>query len=343
MSQNSENKKIVKEYYDSIYGATADTIGDIVSKYFPEDAIFDAQHPINHLDGRDAIVQTFYKPLLHSFPDIAKHSYIFMGGRSVRWDEGEQFAHGDWVCASGYYEATFENDYLGIPANGGIVLIRFCEYNLVKDGKIAITRTILDLLDLMRQVGISFFKARGLESFIPGPRTFDGIMMNDVDPEMGENSIKLIEEMCFGGLNSFEDGGKEAMGLGRYFHKDFSWYGPCGIGICKGLKGFEERHQMPWLDAFPDRHHENFFVSLGEGSYGSIGGWPSTYQTHTGGGFLGIPATGKKLEMRCIDWWRIEDGLIVENWVHIDMPHLVLQMGLDIFKHLREGNFFFKR
>ncbi len=340
---NAQNKQIVKSYYDALHGATADTIAGIVAQYFTDDTVFDAQHPINHLEGQQAIVEQFYKPFLHAFPDVRKHSYIFMGGRSIRWDEGPQFANGDWVCATGYYEATFTHDYLDIPANGGMVLLRFCEYNLMQNGKIAVTRTIIDLLDLMRQVGISFFKARGLESHIPGPYSFDGVMLGDMDAAQGQASIAFIEQMCFGGLNAYAEEGHEGMGLAQYFHREFSWYGPAGIGICKGLAGFEERHQNPWLEAFPDRHHENFFVSLGEGAYGSIGGWPSTYQTHTGDNFLGIPATGKKLEMRCIDWWRIEDGLIVENWVNVDMIHLVLQMGIDIFAQLRAGNYFFRR
>ncbi len=343
MHTNLQNKAIVNEYYQAIKGATPATIGDLVEQYFSEDTVFDASHPINHLEGRKQVVEQFYQPLLHSFPDIAKRSYIFMGGRSIRWDEHPRFAEGDWVCASGYYEATFANDYLGIPASGGMVLLRFCEYNLMKDGKIAFTRTIIDLLDLMRQVGISFFKARGLESHVPGPYSFDGVMMGEMNPDLGAAAIKLIEDMCFVGLNAFEDEGVAGMGLEHYFAEDFSWYGPGGIGLCKGLKGFQENHQFPWLEAFPDRRHANFFASLGEGNYASIGGWPSTYQTHSGNGFLGIPATGQALQMRCIDWWRVENGKIVENWVHVDMPHLVLQMGIDVFKNLQNGNYFFRR
>lgn len=341
--QNMENKKLVRAYYDAVQGATPETIGTIVSTYFSEDTVFDCSHPINRLEGREAVVEEFWKPFLRSFPDAVKRPYIFMGGKSIRWDEDERLKDGDWVCASGYYEATFARDYCDIPASGGIVFIRFCEYSLVKEGKIVLTRTIIDLLDLMRQVGISFFKARGLETFIPGPYTFDGIMMGEYDEATGAASIQLIEDMCYKGLHSYAEKGLGGMGLERYFKEDFTWYGPCGIGVCKGIAGFQKYHQAPWLEAFPDRRNANWFASVGENNYASVGGWPSMYQTHTGNGWLGIPATGAKMDVRCIDWWRVEDGKIAENWVHLDMPHMFLQMGIDVFKYLREGTYFFRR
>ncbi len=44
-----------------------------------------------------------------------------------------------------------------------------------------------------------------------------------------------------------------------------------------------------------------------------------------------MPATGKKLKMRVMDFYRCDDVTIVENWVPIDIPHLLLQMGVDVF------------
>lgn len=36
------------------------------------------------------------------------------------------------------------------------------------------------------------------------------------------------------------------------------------------------------------------------------------------------------MTMRVADWWRVEDGLLRENWVLIDLPHFFLQLGVDI-------------
>ena len=58
-------------------------------------------------------------------------------------------------------------------------------------------------------------------------------------------------------------------------------------------------------------------------------GWPSVRATHAGE-YLGAPARGTPINMRVMDWWRRKDGLLVENWVFIDLPHLFLQMGVDL-------------
>jgi steroid delta-isomerase-like uncharacterized protein len=48
--------------------------------------------------------------------------------------------------------------------------------------------------------------------------------------------------------------------------------------------------------------------------------------THAGE-FMGIPATGRKVEMRSIDIWRVEDGMFVEHWDELNTLQLLQQMG----------------
>ena len=50
--------------------------------------------------------------------------------------------------------------------------------------------------------------------------------------------------------------------------------------------------------------------------------------------FMGIPATGKRIEIRYMDFWKVVDGKIVDNWVSVDFPHVMAQLGKDAF----EGN-----
>ena len=40
--------------------------------------------------------------------------------------------------------------------------------------------------------------------------------------------------------------------------------------------------------------------------------------------------------MRVGDWWRREGDLLVENWVFVDIPHVLLQMGYDLFANMTE-------
>ena len=40
--------------------------------------------------------------------------------------------------------------------------------------------------------------------------------------------------------------------------------------------------------------------------------------------------------MRVADWYRLDnDNKIIDNWVMIDVPHMVHQMGMDIFHDLQ--------
>jgi len=40
--------------------------------------------------------------------------------------------------------------------------------------------------------------------------------------------------------------------------------------------------------------------------------------------------------MRSLDFWRVENGLIRENWVLVDLLHVYAQLGVDVFERMRE-------
>jgi predicted ester cyclase len=75
---------------------------------------------------------------------------------------------------------------------------------------------------------------------------------------------------------------------------------------------------------------------MGDGRFAVTGGHPSLFATHTGGQWLGLPPTGRRISMRVADWYRLdEDDKIIDNWVMMDVPHILDQMGLDIFEDLQ--------
>ena len=47
--------------------------------------------------------------------------------------------------------------------------------------------------------------------------------------------------------------------------------------------------------------------------------------------FLGQPSQGETLLMRVSDWYRRTGDLLIENWVMVDIPDVLLQMGVDLF------------
>lgn len=49
--------------------------------------------------------------------------------------------------------------------------------------------------------------------------------------------------------------------------------------------------------------------------------------THTGE-LMGIPATGRRVEMRSIDIWRVQDDMFVEHWDELNTLQLLQQLGV---------------
>ncbi|MFG6476785.1 ester cyclase [Microbacterium sp. P06] len=49
--------------------------------------------------------------------------------------------------------------------------------------------------------------------------------------------------------------------------------------------------------------------------------------THNGE-LMGIPATGAQVEMRSIDIWRVENGLVAEHWDELNLMEVFQQVGV---------------
>lgn len=60
-----------------------------------------------------------------------------------------------------------------------------------------------------------------------------------------------------------------------------------------------------------------------------MSGWPSMTMTFQGD-YLGIPADGRALTLKVMDFYRCAGGRIAENWVMLDYTDLCAQMGVDL-------------
>ncbi|MEM6307735.1 MAG: ester cyclase, partial [Pseudomonadota bacterium] len=136
-------------------------------------------------------------------------------------------------------------------------------------------------------------------------------------------------------LGAFDGKSLDTMPHADYWTDQFMWYGPAGIGTSRGLSGFRAHHQIPFLQAFPDRRGASHYIRIGDGPIAVTGGWPSVTATHTGE-WLGMAPTGRKIDMRVMDFYRLDaSGRIAENWVPMDVIYIALQMGVDLFARLR--------
>ena len=305
---------------------TADQWPGVLGTLYDADMAWHGPHPINTLRGYRAVLDGFWVPLLAALPDIERRDDILICG---------EFKAGAWVGASGYYTGTFANDWLGIPASGGILNIRFGEFSRLEAGKVQEVYLILDILDVLRQAGrwpSGLPKSPGVEDRVPGPATRDGVTTASPVAE-SRQSLDLVEAMIKG-LMEYDGRTLQSMAQQRFWHPQMMWYGPAGIGSSRALKGFQDVHQRAFLEAFPDRVGGDHKARIAEGNYVGSTGWPSVRATHLGP-WLGVPPTGRRIGMRVMDFWRREGNLLRENWVFIDQLDLLLQMDFDVMERIR--------
>jgi predicted ester cyclase len=299
-------------------------------------------HPINEHRGIEGVVAQVWIPLKTAFPDLERRDLIVVGGSY----EGR-----DYVATMGHYCGTFRAAWLGIPATGRPVYLRYGEVYQLEGGRIVQSNCLWDVLDVIRQAGHwPLAPSLGVEGMWPGPITADGLVFHDTDPVQSAASLAQTLAM-HGTLGAYDDlaaAGRQGlldMPQRQHWHPRMMWYGPSGIGTTRGLEGFVDDHQLPFRTAFPKRkgggqwdeiaemkakHGGGHYIRIGDGPYSVTGGWPSIFAMHVGPGFLGLPATGKAVTMRVMDFYLHHEGLIRENWVPLDVLDLLNQMGVDI-------------
>jgi hypothetical protein len=297
------------------------------------DCLWVVSHPVNELHGPAAVQAGWLAPLARGLPDLERRTDLFFAGH---WDGRITGGAGEWVTCHGHYLGTLVEPLFGVPATQEPVWLRFGEFYRVVDGRIAEARILIDLIDLARQAGVKLLlDSTGHMLLVPGPRRHDGLLLGDSDPAAGQACLALVEAMI-GGPGRFQPGADlKSMGMRAFWQPEMMWYGPSGIGSSRGIGGFERHHQKSFLTAFPDPKGGNHRTRFSEGSYAASTGWPSIHATHAGV-YLGTPATDRAITMRVMDWRREEGGLLAENWVLIDLPHLFLQMGVNLLAPLEK-------
>ena len=281
-------------------------------------------HPFETMEGGRGWWDAAIGPLLAAFPDLERRETIRI--------EGSDAAGVRWLGTCGFWCGAFEAPFLGIPPTRRMASMRLHEFFRLEDGAVTEVQALWDLPELMLQAGAwPMAPSLGREWQVPGPATQDGL-----DPAGdGGAAARVVGDMLRALGRSTE--GEDAMRLPRFWHPACSWYGPSGIGTARGLGGFRRHHQIPFLRAMPDRVGDPDGGHLfAQGGYVGFTAWPGMSMTLTGGGWLGIPGAGQPLTMRSLDFWRVEDGLIRENWVLVDLLDVCRQLGVDVLERMEE-------
>lgn len=282
-------------------------------------------HPVNDVDGAEALTERVLQPLAASLDHIEERVDILIAGH---------FNGSDWTATCGHYAGLWHRALFGIPASGRPAWLRFGRFERWEGDRIVETYELFDLPGMMLQAGVwPMAPGLGRELVSPGPATRDGVVLEAGDPDEAAATLALTEAMI-AALLAYDGHDFESMRMPEFWAENMAWYGPAGIGTMRGYADYRRGHGLPFLGTFPDRRGALHKSRIAERSYCASTGWPSVEATHSGGLFMGLPATGRKVGMRVMDFWRAEHGKLVENWVYIDVIDLLRQIGVDVYARM---------
>lgn len=321
----SRNKHALKSYCQAFHTPNASIALNAVDGFFAPNAVINVVHPLNEMSNPQEYKERFLNPLHASFALLSRNEYIALGGN---------YNDGEWLACTGYYSGNFVNPWLGIKPTGALAYLRFAEFHRMEAGYAVESYIFLDIPALMMASGVWPINDvvavhQGYTGYIPGPATADGLVWHNTNQKRSDSTMQHTEEMLLNLATKDE--------LWRpYWHEHMNWYGPAAFGAFKGIEEFAnfqtpfEQTFTEWISGIMPGSVTSHFVRTADGDYSCLGGWPSLNCLQAKP-FLGQASKGERLYMRVCDFWRREGDLLAENWVIVDIPHVLDQMGFDVF------------
>jgi len=336
---NIKNKKHVRNLLKDLAESSLDSLKENLKKVYHNEAELNGFHPINEIKSLDSIHALLWMPLKISFPDLERRDNLIIGG---------SFQDKVFVSCVSHLTGTFTKPWLNVPATQKTIHLRTCEVHQLKDDKIIKSYVLIDTVNFIRQAGYwPINPSLGIEEMWPGPITGDGTTHENSDVNLSNTSLEQALKMQRS-LNIKPEQESESKETIRdkllnhpqtvFWHPKMMWYGPCGIGTARGLPGFVDHHQLPFRLTFKERDYWKIghYIEIGDGNYSMTGGWHSIQCIHGSKDWLGYEPTNKKITMRVMDFYLHDEGLIRENWVPIDIMHILKQIDIDFLKLIRE-------
>jgi len=326
MADYQDSKALVLNFYEELQAASAGDVGKILSRYTSSDYRFRGVHPFNELDGADAVADALWKPLLDAFTPMQRRQDIFMAGTN-------DVDGTEWVTSMGNFMGLFDHDWLGIPSTGKITFLPYVEFSRVSEGKICESAFFCDIISVMQQVGLTPLPIQtGAAIINPGPRTHDGLLFDIQDEAESAKTLELVNRMCDDLVSDGLESPSE--NLAKTWHEDMLWFGPGGIGATYTIDRYQIQHQGPFGAGLDNIVFNGHVCNYAEGNYAGWYGWPNLTM-NSSGGFMGLPATDRKLHMRVVDMYRRDGNKLAENWIFIDMLYWMLQQDVDVLERMR--------
>ena len=333
--ENKQNKQIVRNYLNNTYKLGRSNIEENLSKYFSEDVNIKCFFPLNEFKGLSNFRDKFWTPLFDAFPDLERREQLVIGG-AFR----DKFQVGTISTLSG----IFKKKWLNVEPNFKMVNLRCCEIHELKNDKIIESHILIDTINFLNQVGkFPINPSRGYEGIWMTPINTDGVNFYENNLEVSkatldqsltmQRSLNIKPE-----LEASSDSDLKEKLLNHpqkdFWHEKMIWYGPSGIGTARSLEGFIDHHQLPFRKTFKERNYWELghYCELGDGKFSLTAGWHSIQAVYGSNDWLGYNSNKNKVTMRVMDFYHHDEGKIRENWVPIDLAHILSQIGIDIFK-----------
>jgi predicted ester cyclase len=338
--ENYENKQKVKNYLTDIVHSGKSKLDDNLNKYFSKDIKVNCFHPVNEFSGLDKFKDNYWLPLFESFPDLERRTQLIIGGT---------FRDKIQVASISTLSGVFKKDWLGIRPNNKMVNLRCCEIHELKNDKIVESHILIDVIDLIFQTGVfPIHKSRGAEGNWLNPINTDGVNFFEKDINISKLNLEqaLIMQRSLNIKPELDTNSDEDLKLklidhpqAEFWHDKMIWYGPSGIGTARSLEGFVDNHQLPFRKTFKERNYWKLghYSELGDGKFSLTAGWHSIQATYGSNDWLGYPPNNKNVTMRVMDFYHHDEGKIRENWVPIDIAHILNQIGVDIFQLIKKS------
>lgn len=294
---------------------------------FHKNAMFHICHPFGDVQTPKKFFKQTYKKLLDAIPDIERRNMIHVEGITK---EKEQ-----WCGQMGNYMGTFKKPFLDIPPTKELVHMRYHEFFQIKENKISQMQIIWDIPEVMMQANVwPMAPQLGKLLCTPAP-----MKQKDTKHDKDKN-LKLVLNMLADMCKHPNNPDPKIMKLPTYWHKKFNWYGPVGIGAARAIEGFRNCHQIPFLKAMPDRKLDESAKLksnwIAQNQFVAETGWPNMKMKITNDGWMGIAPNNKEITMKSLDFWRIENNKIRENWVLVDLLDVYKQINVDVLARMKE-------
>lgn len=133
-----DNLELVRRMYDALNAQDLDA----QDEFWHDDMIWHGSPGFGDVFGLHAFKYDVLKPFYAAFPDYHVKDEI-------------QVAEGNRVAGTGFLTAHHRGTWMGVPATGRLIRMRYSDFWQVRDGKLSENWVMMDDLGVYRQMGVA--------------------------------------------------------------------------------------------------------------------------------------------------------------------------------------------